>query len=257
MHGDESVLNEGPKTAKRAKTSALNTKYTSDPQFNEFLKVRGAETSTKEEEDDEDSTKMLLDALDDFKGNIQYKVLLRSKFLGDKELSLIFRGLPVNLKQTNLKEWLSPIRLKSCYLFRSSTETFAFVGFNRANDLKKALLRTDQFLGGYKIRICKFPSTQAEKTDTNDKGEHEDFDPEAERKRLEAEVMETGRLFLRNLPFVCTERDLAAHFKKFGEIVDCQCVVDRKTGQCKGFAVLTFMFPEHALAAYKELDGNR
>jgi multiple RNA-binding domain-containing protein 1 len=140
-------------------------------------------------------------------------------------------------------------------LFRSSAETFAFVGFNRANDMKKALLRTDQFLGGYKIRICKFPSTQqAEKSDT--KEEHEEFDPEAERKRLESDVMDTGRLFLRNLPFVCTERDLTEHFKKFGEIVDCQCVVDRRSGQCKGFAVITFMLPEHALAAYKELDGK-
>lgn len=72
-------------------------------------------------------------------------------FIGEKELSLIFRGLPVNLKQTNLKEWLSPIRLKSVYLFRSSSETFAFVGFNRGTDLKKALSRTDQFLGGYKV----------------------------------------------------------------------------------------------------------
>ncbi|KAI6175548.1 putative RNA-binding protein 19 [Aphelenchoides bicaudatus] len=224
------------------KTSVMNSKYASDPLFNEFLKVRGVESTNQENEGDEDSTKALLDALDGFKG--------------EKELSLIFRGLPVNLKQTNLKEWLSPVRLKSCYLFRSSTETFAFVGFNRANDLKKALLRTDQFLGGYKVRICKFPSEPSTKKSAKDTKEHEDFDPEAERKKLEDDIMETGRLFLRNLPFVCTERDLMTHFKKFGEVVDCQCVVDRKTGQCKGFAVITFMFPEHALAAYKEFDGT-
>jgi RNA recognition motif-containing protein len=46
------------------------------------------------------------------------------------------------------------------------------------------------------------------------------------------------------------------HFKDFGEIVDCQCVVDRNTGNCKGFAVITFMFPENALTAYKEFDGK-
>lgn len=66
---------------------------------------------------------------------------------------MIFRGLPVNLKQTNLKEWLSPIRLKAAVLFRSQEETFAFVTFNRATDMKKALLRTDQFLGGYKVNF--------------------------------------------------------------------------------------------------------
>lgn len=164
--------------------------------------------------------------------------------------------MPVNLKQNNLKEWLSPIRLKSVYLFRSSDETFAFVTFNRSTDLKKALLRTDQYLGGYKIRICKFPSTTSAKKDSKNDAETEDFDPIAELQKLEAEIMDTGRLFLRNLPFSCTERDLIEHFKSFGEIVDCQCVVDRKTGNCKGFAVITFMFPEHALAAYKKLDGT-
>jgi hypothetical protein len=69
LHGDDTVLNEGPKSAKRAKSSALNSKYMSNPQFTEFLKVRGAEASTQEEDEDEDSTKILLDALDEFNGN--------------------------------------------------------------------------------------------------------------------------------------------------------------------------------------------
>jgi len=244
VHGDDLNIEEEPKLKKRSKNPVMNSKYSADPQFNEFLKVRGVETSNEKEEVDEDgksSAQVLLDALDEFGG--------------EKELSLIFRGLPANLKQTNLKEWLSPIRLKAAVLFRSQDETFAFVTFNRAADMKKALLRTDQFLGGYKVRICKFPNTAAPKSD--DKNDvNEAFDPEAEKKKLEAEIMDTGRLFLRNLPYICTERDLTEHFKGFGEIVDCQCVVDRKTGNCKGFAVVTFMFPEHALAAYKDLDGT-
>lgn len=79
------------------------------------------------------------------------------KFKGERELSLIFRGLPVKLKQSNLKEWLSPIRMKSVSLLRSPNETFAFVTFNRGSDMKKALLRTDQFLGGYKVNNTHCP----------------------------------------------------------------------------------------------------
>jgi len=62
-------------------------------------------------------------------------------------------------------------------------------------------------------------------------------------------------LFVRNLSFKCTEENLVELFKTYGPIVEIECIID-KAGQCKGYALCTFMFPEHALSAWKELDGK-
>lgn len=33
-------------------------------------------------------------------------------------------------------------------------------------------------------------------------------------------------------------------------------IVDKKTGMCKGFAIVDFVFPESAVAAYSSSDGK-
>lgn len=82
----------------------------------------------------------------------------------------------------------------------------------------------------------------------------------------------------RNLPFVTTEDDLRFLFKKYGELTDVQVIfaytfinfifylfytldyfqviIDKKSGKCKGFAIVEFIFPENGVAAYSELDGT-
>lgn len=55
---------------------------------------------------------------------------------------------------------------------------------------------------------------------------------------------------------MCTDEDLRYLFKKYGEISDLQMIVSKKTGQCKGFAIVTYVFPESAVAAFSALDGS-
>lgn len=73
---------------------------------------------------------------------------------------------------------------------------------------------------------------------------------------IHEEILDSGRLFVRNLPYICNEEDLKGIFKKYGEIAELQVIIDKKTGKCKGFAIVTFIFPENALEAYKALDGT-
>lgn len=75
-------------------------------------------------------------------------------------------------------------------------------------------------------------------------------------KKIEENILETGRLFIRNLPYICNDEHLKEIFEKFGEIAELQVIIDKCSGKCKGFAILTFIFPEHALEAYKALDGT-
>lgn len=61
---------------------------------------------------------------------------------------------------------------------------------------------------------------------------------------------------MRNLPYTCTEDDLQFLFKKYGEIAEIQFIINKKTRRSKGFAIVTYVFPENAVNAYSALDGT-
>ncbi|KAL1645451.1 Multiple RNA-binding domain-containing protein 1 [Diplodia intermedia] len=69
-------------------------------------------------------------------------------------------------------------------------------------------------------------------------------------------IRQTGRLFLRNLPFDVSEDDLRGHCNSFGALEEVHVPLDPKTGKGKGFAYVLFEDPEHAVRAYEELDGR-
>ena len=68
-------------------------------------------------------------------------------------------------------------------------------------------------------------------------------------------VAETGRIFVRNLPYACSEEDIRSFFEKYGEIADVNVPVD-SSGRSKGFAYVTYMIPEHAVTALSEGDSS-
>ncbi|KAI0632765.1 hypothetical protein C8Q77DRAFT_1058693 [Trametes polyzona] len=69
-----------------------------------------------------------------------------------------------------------------------------------------------------------------------------------------ATILQTSRLFLRNLAFTCTEDELRELFERHGEVSQVHLVLDPTTKQSKGLAYVSFAKPEAALAAYEALD---
>ncbi|KAJ7554372.1 hypothetical protein O6H91_06G137600 [Diphasiastrum complanatum] len=69
-------------------------------------------------------------------------------------------------------------------------------------------------------------------------------------------VAETGRLFVRNLPYTASEDDLAKLFSAYGEVSQVHLVLDKETKRSKGFAYILFMLPEAALRAMEGLDKS-
>ncbi|KAJ1649931.1 Multiple RNA-binding domain-containing protein 1 [Dispira simplex] len=69
-------------------------------------------------------------------------------------------------------------------------------------------------------------------------------------------IMETGRLFLRNLPYTCTEEDIRKVFEPFGPLSEVHLPLDKETNKPKGFAYVLYLVPEHALVAFQELDAK-
>lgn len=70
----------------------------------------------------------------------------------------------------------------------------------------------------------------------------------------EQRIAETGRLFVRNLPFTCAEDDLKTHFEKYGPVSEVHISLDSNTKQSKGYAYVLFMVPQNAVDAFINLD---
>lgn len=81
-------------------------------------------------------------------------------------------------------------------------------------------------------------------------------DPSSNFEDNETDVLETGRLFVRNLPYTASEEDLEEHFRKFGDISEVHLVVDKDTNRSKGFAFVLYSRLESAARALKELDNS-
>lgn len=69
-------------------------------------------------------------------------------------------------------------------------------------------------------------------------------------------VLETGRLFIRNLHFGCTDQDIKQLFEAFGPLCEVSVPISKETHMSKGFAYVTFMIPENAINAQNSLDGK-
>ncbi|XP_064986006.1 multiple RNA-binding domain-containing protein 1-like [Musa acuminata AAA Group] len=69
-------------------------------------------------------------------------------------------------------------------------------------------------------------------------------------------AMETGRLFVRNLPYTATEDDLAELFSQFGDLSEVHLVVDKDTKRSKGIGYVFYTLTESAMRALEELDNS-
>ncbi|KAL7332167.1 Multiple RNA-binding domain-containing protein 1 [Mucor circinelloides] len=67
-------------------------------------------------------------------------------------------------------------------------------------------------------------------------------------------IEDTGRLFVRNLSYACTEQDLRDLFEKYGTLSEVHMPIARDTKKSKGYAYILYLLPEHALKAYEALD---
>ncbi|KAI8891456.1 RNA-binding domain-containing protein [Backusella circina FSU 941] len=67
-------------------------------------------------------------------------------------------------------------------------------------------------------------------------------------------IEDTGRLFIRNLPYSCTEEDLRTLFEPFGPLSEVHMPIARDTKKSKGYAYILYLIPDHAIKAFDSLD---
>ncbi|KAL7412176.1 hypothetical protein BDY24DRAFT_370960 [Mrakia frigida] len=69
-------------------------------------------------------------------------------------------------------------------------------------------------------------------------------------------ILETGRLFLRNLAFSCSDTDLTTLMAPFGPVSSVHLPLSQQTHQPLGTAFVLFTNPKDALTAFTALDGR-
>ncbi|KAI9208070.1 uncharacterized protein BJ171DRAFT_490143 [Polychytrium aggregatum] len=69
-------------------------------------------------------------------------------------------------------------------------------------------------------------------------------------------IADTGRLFIRNLAYTCTQDDVQKLFEKFGPLSEVHISMDKQTNKSKGYGFVLYLIPEHGIRAYESLNGK-
>ncbi|XP_072949367.1 probable RNA-binding protein 19 [Epargyreus clarus] len=165
-------------------------------------------------------------------------------------------GLPFKCKKKDVKDFFRPLVPYSIRLPLGKNKKlagFCYVGFRTEKELKKALSKDKLFIGSHRVHVHKFENL-AKKALEEEK--QLDIRKQQEKESNEESIGESGRIFVRNLPYVVSEEELTSMFEKYGPLTDVNMPLDPILKQSKGFATVTFMMPEHAVKAYTELDGT-
>ncbi|XP_013085618.2 probable RNA-binding protein 19 isoform X1 [Biomphalaria glabrata] len=169
---------------------------------------------------------------------------------------LKIKGLSGFYTEKTIQDFFKPIKLKSIRIPRNAQKKpigVAFVEFGAEKEQEQAMGRNKNFINNKKIFLKKSTEEVAPEKKVVAPPPWELKAKESGVQEVES-IAESGRLFVRNLWFGVTEDELEEVFKKYGPLAEIDLPVDSLTKKVKGFAHIVFVFPEHALKAYTELD---
>ncbi|XP_032655891.1 putative RNA-binding protein 19 [Chelonoidis abingdonii] len=167
------------------------------------------------------------------------------------------RGAPFSVTEQNVREFLLPLKPVAIRIARNvhgNKTGYVFVDFNGEEEVQKALKRNREYMGGRYIEV--FREESGLKMKLTRKGEDQPWQRRKKADEEEEDLSESGRLFVRNLPYTSTEEDLEQIFSKYGPLSEIHFPIDSLTKKPKGFAFITYMIPEHAVKAFAEVDGQ-
>ena len=263
---DEKSFDDETKKKKRKKIDPFE-EVRNDPEFEDFLRLqRNIDTNNKGKEiwkddvianvhgdDDDNDDDVGQDEIDEDNHDKTVEKRIKKTF----DFTVKIRGLPYKIKKSQLKEFLKPIKPMSMR-FVPHVKGIAYVSFKNGLDLQQAMIKHRGFIDGHRIEITKMEKQVQNKADNTMEENGKKFDKQNNDEQQEKEqpepISESGRIFIRNLSYTCMEDDLRQLFEKFGTITELHMPIDSYTKKPKGFAFVTYMFPEHAILAFNQLD---
>ena len=173
-------------------------------------------------------------------------------------------GLPFSVRPEDIHEFFHPLDVLDIRWTKDKKgrpSGRAYVDFASERDLVEALRHDGDYIKERYIELFRDEGPSSEiKTQKDSKPEPQLKPWEVKLLQQEGcekeDVSDSGRLFIRNLAYTCTEDDLTSLFGKFGPLVEVNLPLDTESNKVIGYAFVTFMFPEHAVKVYQECDGT-
>ncbi|XP_071715693.1 multiple RNA-binding domain-containing protein 1 [Rutidosis leptorrhynchoides] len=222
-----------PSVTKRRKgtTEVNNDADDSDPQLQEFLQVMQPRSKSKLWSND------MLEAAQGKDGNKQVKV--------EKEGKKKLKSKSAKLTETDGVERDKTVSDMDYFKSRVKKEWS-----DSDDDDDDDSMDDDDSHKKHEIQ----PKTEVEGIEIAN--ETDDVDEPLSSLEDEDDVLQTGRLYVRNLPYTATEDDLREHFSQFGKVAQAHLVLDKDTKRSKGFAYILYVLPESAARALEALDNS-
>ncbi|XP_014277556.2 probable RNA-binding protein 19 [Halyomorpha halys] len=165
-----------------------------------------------------------------------------------KLFNIKISNLPFKTKKKDIKELLKPL-VPASIRFIGNVKGVAYVGFKTEKELRQAMVKNKTFLSGKQLLFSEVEEkVKATKPDK--------WKQQEESLKNEESIAESGRIFIRNLPYSVNEEELQSLFSSFGPVTEVIIPVDKFSRQVRGYGIVTFLMPEHAVAAYCKLDGT-
>ncbi|KAM7416602.1 hypothetical protein PAMA_018582 [Pampus argenteus] len=170
------------------------------------------------------------------------------------------RGAPFNVKEQQIKEFMTPLKPAAIRIGKNQSGNrtgYVYVDLHSEEQAEKALKKNKDYIGGRYIEVFRVDDSGGKsKRDRKDKEIDRNFTRKLKEDEEEEDIAESGRLFVRNLPYTCTEEEIKDLFSKHGPLSEVLFPIDNLTKKPKGFAFITYMIPENAVAALTQLDGH-
>uniref|UniRef100_A0A671YGG4 Probable RNA-binding protein 19 n=1 Tax=Sparus aurata TaxID=8175 RepID=A0A671YGG4_SPAAU len=222
-----------------------------DQASSEEKKQSKAKKTAKQEVTDQSTLNIIL--LFCFQREMIYTVMCSMQMEPVTEFTVKLRGVPFNVKEQQIREFMTPLKPAAIRIGKNESG-------NRTGMLLNAeciFYRLNCNPGGRYIEVFRVdPSGGQGKRDRKAKEIDRNFTRKLKEDEEEEDVSESGRLFVRNLPYTCTEEEIKELFEKHGPISEVLFPIDNLTKKPKGFAFITFMIPENAVTALAQLDGH-
>ncbi|GFR09679.1 probable RNA-binding protein 19 [Trichonephila clavata] len=166
----------------------------------------------------------------------------------DDPFTVKIRNLPYKCKKNQITEFFQDIKIKNVRL-PFKIKGIAYVSFTTEKDMNRALNKDKGFLDGRRVSVMKY----VKKIEPKIKGKEQ---IENNSEKNEELLAETGRIYARNLYFSVTENDIEQLFGKYGPLAEIHVPIDYLTKKALGYAFVSYVFAEHAVKAFSELDGT-
>ncbi|XP_026200086.1 probable RNA-binding protein 19 [Anabas testudineus] len=175
------------------------------------------------------------------------------------EFTVKLRGAPFNVKEQQIREFMTPLKPAAIRIGRNESGNrtgYVYVDLRSEEEVNKALKKNKDYIGGRYIEVFRVDAGVKDKRHKKDKELDKNFTRKLKEDEEMEDVAESGRLFVRNLPYTCTEEDIKELFSKHGPLSEILFPIDNLTKKPKGFAFVTYMIPENAVTALAQLDGH-